>query len=192
MLSKSSRQRRKGEKIKHERIHCADAGDASETGAVELLPARLCHAGDEPRGSQFTKNEPRNFETPDERAPAAADLAAVHHACRAGIARQLRKADVILIRFELGAKSSVLFHRLAFAIVAINPGGLRHKGMRKLAENASRASRFVVCDSLPRNDRPARLERDCRHYRRATPSTQAASTLWHAGCYLLELLDVVS
>jgi len=63
--------------------------------------------------------------------------------------------------------------------------------MRKLAENASRASRFVVCDSLPRNDQPARLERDraattagprLRLQGRARSGMQAA-TYW--SCWML-------
>src|SRR5438132_13901062 len=92
-----------------------------------ILPARLGYARDEPLGRQLTKCETRHLEAAVKRAAATRHCATVHYTRWAGVARQRRETGVILFRFQLGAQSGVLFHRCAFAFIAINPGGLGHK-----------------------------------------------------------------
>ena len=86
-----------------------------------ILPARLGYARDEPLRRQLAEGKPRNLEPANKGAPAPGDFAAVHDAGRAGIARQLGEAGVILLRFQLSAQGGMLLHRRAFAFVAINP-----------------------------------------------------------------------
>jgi hypothetical protein len=106
------------------------------------LPARLRYAGNESSRSKLAKSEAGNLEAANESAAAATDLAAIHHPGGAGVTRQLREADVILLRLELSAERGVLLHRLALAFVAIDPRGLRHKGTRKLTGNGLCATDF--------------------------------------------------
>src|SRR5437660_5745820 len=60
------------------------------------LPAGLRHARDQSLGREFAKRQPRDFEPANERTAAARHLATVHHPRRAGVARKLRQAGVIL------------------------------------------------------------------------------------------------
>src|SRR5205085_5995923 len=91
------------------------------------LPAGFCHARDQSLRGELAKREARDLEPANERAAASRHFATVHHAARAGVARKLRQTGVIFFRFELGAERGVFFHRLALALVAINPGCLCHK-----------------------------------------------------------------
>src|SRR5450432_1210105 len=91
------------------------------------LPARLRHTGNETGGSELAKRQAGNLETANEGAAAAGHLAAIDHAGGAGIARELGEANVIFLRLELSAEGGVFCHRLALALVAIDPRSLRHK-----------------------------------------------------------------
>src|SRR5262249_34853617 len=62
------------------------------------LPARFCYARDQPLRSQFAKGQARHLEPANKSAPASADFAAVHHARRTRVPRQLRQASVVLFR----------------------------------------------------------------------------------------------
>src|SRR5882724_10111363 len=62
------------------------------------LPTRFGYARDQPLRSQFAKSQTRHLEPTNERAPAAADFTAVHHARRTRVTRQLRQAGVVLFR----------------------------------------------------------------------------------------------
>ena len=92
-----------------------------------ILPARLGYARDQTLRGQLAKGETRQLEAADERAATARHFATIYNPRRAGVARQLRQAGVIFLRFQLGADGSVFFHRCALTLVAINPGGFGHK-----------------------------------------------------------------
>src|SRR5438270_6192524 len=94
------------------------------------LPARLRHARNQTGRRELTENEARNLKATNEGATATTHRAAVHDAGRARIARQLREPGVIFVRLQLGAEGSILLHGGALAVVAVNPGGLRHKKER--------------------------------------------------------------
>src|SRR5690348_10038538 len=64
---------------------------AARQAAKRRLPAGFRHSGDQPLRSELAEREPRDLETPNERATASRHLTTVHHACRAGVARKLRQ-----------------------------------------------------------------------------------------------------
>src|SRR2546426_4441545 len=127
-----------------------DACPASETQRLEILPARFRDARDQPCGSKFAKSESRNLEPANKRATTTADLAAIYDPGWTGVARELRKPDVIFLRFELSSERSVFFHRRALAVIAIDPGGFRHKGTRKVAKQTWIASCFCPRKAMRR------------------------------------------
>src|SRR4051812_32674002 len=83
------------------------------------LPARLGNARNQAGGCQFPKDQPRNLEAPDKGASAAAHLTAIDHPRRAGVARQLTEAGVILLRLQLSTEGGVFLRRRALAFIAI-------------------------------------------------------------------------
>src|ERR1041385_6087247 len=101
--------------------------EAPEPAASGELPARLRHTGNETGGSKLAKRQAGNLETANKSAAAAAHLATIHHPGRAGVAGQLRETDIVLLRLQLRPQRGVFLRRLALAIVAVNPRGLRHK-----------------------------------------------------------------
>src|SRR5712692_5478480 len=100
-----------------------------------ILPARFGHARDQSLGSEFAKRQTRNFEPANECAAATRHFAAVHHPCRAGIARKLGQTGVIFLRLQLGTQGGVFLDCRALAVVTIDPGFGRHKGTRNLVES---------------------------------------------------------
>src|SRR2546430_5852524 len=120
---------------------------------LQILPAGLRHAGDQPLRGELAKRQPRDLEPANERAAATRHFATVHHPRRAGVARKLRQTGVIFLRFELGANGGVFLDRLALAFVAINPGCFCHKGTPNLVAKSRFSTCFSACDSA----RPQRL-----------------------------------
>src|SRR6266513_2793914 len=112
---------------KYERVHFTDARAASGNRLRSILPARLGYARNQALGRQLTESETRQFEAADKRAAAARHFATVHNTRRTGIARQLRQAGIVLLRFQLSPQRSIFLHRRALAFIAINPGSLGHK-----------------------------------------------------------------
>jgi hypothetical protein len=108
------------------------------------LPAGLRYTRDLARGSKLAKSKARNFEPANKCAATATDFAAIHHPGGTGIARQLRKSDVILLRLQLGTERGIFLCRLAFTVVAINPGCFSHKGTRKVAKTPAKATGFSL------------------------------------------------
>src|SRR4051812_15700386 len=100
----------------HARCQSARSVSQGETAAT-TLPARLRYARDESLRRQFTKCQPRDFETANEGAPPSRDLATVDHPRRTGITRKLEEPGVVLLRLELGPERRVLFNGRAFAFV---------------------------------------------------------------------------
>src|SRR5882762_7843938 len=122
--------------------HCVTAASASGNISKEFilraraahpksdlwsLPAGLRHARDQSLRGELAKRQPRDLEPANERAAAARHFATVHHPRRAGVARKLGQTGIIFLRFELGAERGVFLHRLALALIAIDPGHLCHK-----------------------------------------------------------------
>src|SRR6266511_4049423 len=70
----------------------------SEIGSVISLPTGFGHAGNQTIQRHFAEGQARAAEFPDERVAATADSAAIHHAHRAGIARQLGEARIVALR----------------------------------------------------------------------------------------------
>src|SRR5579883_2098305 len=98
----------------------------SEMGSFIELPACLGDTRDKARQGGFAEGHARATELAQITVAAAAHRAAVDHPHRAGVARQLREAGVIFLRFEFGAQGGVLFDRLGLLIVAFDPGCFCH------------------------------------------------------------------
>src|SRR4051812_49362651 len=113
-----------------------------KTRRPAFLPARLRHTRDEPAGSEFSEGQARNFEPANKGTVAAAHFATIDHPGGAGIARQLRQAHIIFLRFELSPQGRVFLHGRALAFVAIDPGRFHHKGTRKVAGMCRNANGF--------------------------------------------------
>src|ERR1051325_5309747 len=96
-------------------------GKHPSPAASRQLPARLRHTGNETGGGELAKREAGNLETANESAAPTAHLATIHHPGGAGIAGQLRETDIILFRLQLRPQRGVFLHRLALAVVAVNP-----------------------------------------------------------------------
>src|SRR5206468_9351384 len=82
----------------------------SEIGSVISLPTGLGHTGNQTIQRHFAEGQARAAEFPHERVAATTDGAAIHHAHRAGIARQFRQPRVVTLRLELGPQRRVLFY----------------------------------------------------------------------------------
>src|SRR6202035_4075577 len=106
------------------------------------LPARLGDAGNQSTRRQLTKSQPRNLEAPDKCAPPPGNLATINHTSRTRIARQLCEAGIVFLCFQLRPQRGIFFSRRTLALVAVDPGGFRHKGTRKVAEKPPEANRF--------------------------------------------------
>ena len=78
------------------------------------LPARFRYAGDEPVRSEFTEGDTRKLEAANEAMAATAGLAAIHQTHRAGIAGQLRKANVIAFCLEFSTERCVFIDNARF------------------------------------------------------------------------------
>ncbi len=96
-----------------------------------LLPARFGHSREHSGRCQLAERDPGEPETTQERAAATSNCATVHEPGRAGVTRQHRQADVILVRFELPAEFSVFFDGLFFARIAGDPTFLSHNSGRR-------------------------------------------------------------
>ena len=108
-----------------------------------VLPARLRHTRDEPARGEFSEGQARNLEPANKRTAAAAHFATIDHPGGTGIARQLRQAHIIFLRFELSTERRVFFYGRALAFVAIDPGRFRHKGTRNVASPPVFATSFL-------------------------------------------------
>src|SRR6266404_7407766 len=98
-----------------------------QRNGYRFLPAGLRHTRNHSLRSKLAECEARHLEATNKRSAAARHFAAVHHSRRAGVAWKLSQTGVILFRFELGAERGVFLHRLALALITINPGHLCHK-----------------------------------------------------------------
>src|SRR3989454_11787157 len=99
----------------------------SEIGSVIALPTGFGYAGNQPGQRHFTERQPRAAELAEVTMPAAADLAAVHQAHRAGVFRQLRQPRVVAFSFQFSAQRGVFLRRLGLFFVPFQPGFLSHK-----------------------------------------------------------------
>src|SRR5437763_1324496 len=90
----------------------------SEIGSIIKLPARLRHTRDQSIQCGFAEGQPRAAKLPPIAAAASAERAAVDHARRARVTRQLRQAGVIAFRLQFSAERGVFLHRLLLALIA--------------------------------------------------------------------------
>src|SRR6267378_351591 len=117
------------------------------------LPARFGNAGNQSAGRQLAEGEAGNLKPADKGTAATGYLTTVNNSRWTRVTRQLRKASVIFLCLELCPQRSIFLGCIALALVAVDPGGFRHKGTRKVAEKPWSATRFSThCGSLRRTN----------------------------------------
>src|SRR5436190_18319875 len=75
----------------------------SEIGSLISLPTGFGYSRNQTIQRHFAEGQARAAEFPDERVAPAADGAAIDHAGRAGIARQLCQRRVVALRLQFGS-----------------------------------------------------------------------------------------
>src|SRR5438477_11890302 len=101
---------RGSEKRRKQKVHGTDARWTPERPRAGVLPARLRHTRDESARGEFSEGQARKLEPANKSTAAAADFATSDHPARAGIARQLRRAHIIMLRFEPSTERRVFLH----------------------------------------------------------------------------------
>ena len=90
------------------------------------LPTRLCDPRDHPLYGKLAESDTGELEAADKGTAPAAGLAAVRQPAGAGVARELREADVILLRLQFSTKRGVLVHSRQFPFFTFDPTRFCH------------------------------------------------------------------
>src|SRR5438477_1314718 len=90
----------------------------SEIGSVIQLPTGFGDARDQSVEGGFTKGQPRAGKFAQITVAPASDRAAIDHARRTGVARQLRERGVILPGLQFSANGGEFLHRVSLLFVS--------------------------------------------------------------------------